>query len=628
MRGRSIRTRIVVGVAVMAVAALILITGNAVLQINTASRNSDRAAAALRLGADFELLAGGIQQERVLAFRALAFPAAEPASALARLRAERDHALARIAADADGDAIIGRLVGDVTAATTRWHALWLDHGVLGAGGPPSVDATFEAEEGARFSDVSAAVDALGAAVIARGDAAASEFRRQAANNLLLSVPIGLLLVSVVVLAARWLLIVVVGPLRALSATTQAQLRGERVEFRAIRSDEIGEAARLLEQFRVQAQVRYDEAREEAARGAILAQLSDLISFATTESEVVDATVRTLVRLVPASRGDLQLVNDSRDRLIHAGAWGAHPPEPGSAVAVDAVERCPAIRRTSLYVVSDVADNLTFPCPAHPVERGALACVPLLAMGQPIGVIHLEGEGAFAQDVLGITSRIAEQVAVAIANARLMRTMESLAMTDGLTGLRNARFFDAHLERELLAARRDRQPVAVIILDVDAFKQFNDTNGHPAGDEALRSLARTITGTVRATDVSARYGGEEFVVALHNTDLAGAAVVAEKLRQAIAAVVVEIGPGRFGRITASLGVASTDGREIEPKALVTAADAALYRAKTSGRNRVCLAEGTEADEAARPGERPASEPTPITVPRRRRAAGASARRRAG
>jgi PleD family two-component response regulator len=108
--------------------------------------------------------------------------------------------------------------------------------------------------------------------------------------------------------------------------------------------------------------------------------------------------------------------------------------------------------------------------------------------------------------------------VAIANARLMQTMEGLANTDPLTGLRNPRFFDTHLERELAEAERDKVTVGLIMLDVDHFKKFNDTYGHPAGDEALRSLGRTLRSVVRAADVVARYGGEEFIVALADAAL--------------------------------------------------------------------------------------------------------------
>ena len=127
-----------------------------------------------------------------------------------------------------------------------------------------------------------------------------------------------------------------------------------------------------------------------------------------------------------------------------------------------------------------------------------------------------------------------------------------------------------------------------MLDLDHFKDFNDTYGHPAGDEALRTFARVLGASIRSSDVAARYGGEEFVVALHHAGLDDAQRVAEKIRASVEQMVVEIGPGRYGRITASLGVASTETQVHELRALVAMADAALYRAKESGRNRVEVA----------------------------------------
>jgi diguanylate cyclase (GGDEF)-like protein len=212
---------------------------------------------------------------------------------------------------------------------------------------------------------------------------------------------------------------------------------------------------------------------------------------------------------------------------------------------------------------------------------------MMALGKIVGVIHLESAAvaAFDPEAIRLVTRVAENVGLAMANARLMNTMEGQAMTDPLTGLRNTRFFDPYLEQELESARRDQQSMSVVMIDLDHFKGFNDTYGHPAGDEALRAFARVVRATIRASDVAARYGGEEFIVALRHTGIDEAEAVAEKLRASIEQMVVELGPGRYARITASLGVASTGPNVNDPKSLVSLADAALYRAKEGGRNRV-------------------------------------------
>ncbi len=219
------------------------------------------------------------------------------------------------------------------------------------------------------------------------------------------------------------------------------------------------------------------------------------------------------------------------------------------------------------------------------------CVPMIALGQVVGVIHLERLAAqsFERDDRRQASRVAEQVALAVANGRLMVTMQQLALTDPLTGLHNARFFDPFLDRELATAERDGEPLGLMMIDVDNFKSFNDTHGHPAGDDALRAFAQAALRAIRGSDTLARYGGEEFVVAVRHADLAQAALVGETIRRAIEDCVVAIRPGHTARITISVGVASTSTHGSDRTALLRAADAALYQAKQAGRNRVQMAE---------------------------------------
>jgi diguanylate cyclase (GGDEF)-like protein len=254
---------------------------------------------------------------------------------------------------------------------------------------------------------------------------------------------------------------------------------------------------------------------------------------------------------------------------------------------------------------------------------------MTALGKSIGVIHLERSrpGGFSAQDIELAARVAEQIALAVANGRLMRTMEGMAMTDQLTGLRNARFFDPYLEHALAAAERERESIAVVMIDLDHFKRFNDDYGHPAGDEALRVFSRVVRSLVRESDVVSRYGGEEFVVAFPACGLADGQLKAEHLRQAIEQAVIEIGPGRYARITASFGVASTEGRAVDRKSLVALADAALYRAKEQGRNRVETAPTGESELSAAAARRsghltdgnvaPAAEPPRLPAARRRR-----------
>jgi diguanylate cyclase (GGDEF)-like protein len=189
-----------------------------------------------------------------------------------------------------------------------------------------------------------------------------------------------------------------------------------------------------------------------------------------------------------------------------------------------------------------------------------------------------------------TQAEAEVVHARDALENLNRTLERLAMQDGLTGLANRRQFDVTLGNEFSRAMRNASTLALIMIDVDCFKQYNDIYGHAAGDECLRTISRTIKDLTprRPGDLAARYGGEEIAVLLPNTDVAGAVTVAEKIRTAIRNLEIEHLGNPAGFVTLSAGVdalAPVRGAA-EPTKLIHAADKALYMAKAGGRNRVC------------------------------------------
>jgi diguanylate cyclase (GGDEF)-like protein len=162
-------------------------------------------------------------------------------------------------------------------------------------------------------------------------------------------------------------------------------------------------------------------------------------------------------------------------------------------------------------------------------------------------------------------------------------MRRLATVDGLTGMLNRRAFFERADSARLLALRLRKPIALLMMDIDHFKQLNDGYGHGCGDEALKMFADTARGTLREHDVMGRLGGEEFALALPGTALEGALEAAERLRIAVTeAPVIECAPGY--RMTVSIGVVMIDGFE-ELTAALARADHALYAAKTSGRNRV-------------------------------------------
>ncbi|MEO8699869.1 MAG: diguanylate cyclase, partial [Kofleriaceae bacterium] len=220
------------------------------------------------------------------------------------------------------------------------------------------------------------------------------------------------------------------------------------------------------------------------------------------------------------------------------------------------------------------------------DAKSLLVLPLLSADEPIGTLTLVSrtEKRFGKDVREMLSVIANQVAVSLENGFLYKKMETMATTDGLTGLTNHRTFQMRFQDLLERAERHSTKVALLLCDVDFFKKVNDGYGHPVGDEVLRRVARVLQEVPRKIDIPARYGGEEFAVLLDNVDVAQAKAVADRIRIEISKVVVETDKGPLS-VTESVGVAAfpEDGRD--RATLIERADIALYHAKHTGRNRV-------------------------------------------
>jgi diguanylate cyclase (GGDEF)-like protein len=323
--------------------------------------------------------------------------------------------------------------------------------------------------------------------------------------------------------------------------------------------------------------------ELASESAIVNQFTELTALTEDDVSLSSATLATLDELLRPDDAALHVSNRSQDRAVPQATLGGSTAD---VLSLHELGRCPALRRSSLYVTDDVSARLSFRCPVYPVEGGTLACVPLVALGDTVGAVHLHWAQPRELSLplrLAIT-RVSEHAALSIANRRLLLALRSQANTDGRTGLTNSRAFDEALERAL-ASRADREPLAVLMLDLDHFKDFNDRYGHPAGDEALRAFANLLSTSVRDADVAARYGGEEFAVFLPGLTSSAAAEVAERIRERTESTIISLGPGLTGHVTVSIGLATAPADGVERSMLLKAADEALYRAKLAGRNRV-------------------------------------------
>lgn len=216
-------------------------------------------------------------------------------------------------------------------------------------------------------------------------------------------------------------------------------------------------------------------------------------------------------------------------------------------------------------------------------------VPVVTDDSVVAVMRLErlSKPSFTTDELRFLEAVANQTALALEKAKLIAFLENLSITDELTGIANRRHFEWRLSEEIERARRYQYPLSALMLDLDNFKQVNDTYGHQVGDIVLQQIAQRLKRVLRRTDFLARYGGEEFIVLAPQTPADRALILAERLRQVIAESPIPVSSNLQISITISIGVAVFPEHAQNGNELVRAADEALYKAKQTGRNKVCL-----------------------------------------
>lgn len=218
------------------------------------------------------------------------------------------------------------------------------------------------------------------------------------------------------------------------------------------------------------------------------------------------------------------------------------------------------------------------------------CLPMIAQGETLGVLHLSqsttGRLTKAKQRLAIT--VAEHISMSLANLKLREILRSQSIRDVLTGLFNRLYMEESVDQEIYRARRHQTPIGIIMLDLDHFKEFNDTLGHNGGDAILRELGHLLRGRFREEDIACRYGGDEFVIVLPNTSLANSHKLAEQLRAQIKSLSVQYRHQNVGPFTASIGIAIFPDHGMTKEDVIGAADAALYYAKREGGDRVITA----------------------------------------
>lgn len=335
----------------------------------------------------------------------------------------------------------------------------------------------------------------------------------------------------------------------------------------------------------------------------LSELGELLQGCVTEQEAHTIIGRVLARQLPFTTGGVYLLNASRNVLQLTSSWGD---QADTLVPILVREDCWALRRGRMYAARDTQS--TIQC-AHinPQHEGYL-CIPMMAQGDLLGILYVFVPSVTQEEVerendteeCRLDSKhmlifaIAEQIGLALANLRLREELRAQSIRDSLTGLFNRRFMEESLDREILRAAETQRPLSVTTIDLDHFKQFNDSFGHEGGDLVLREVGALLREQKSGSDIACRIGGEELAVIFPDTTVDDAAARAEKIRQRIEELAIILGGRPLGKITASFGIAAYPDHGADYEQLLRASDTALYEAKAAGRNRIIVAEGTRDD----------------------------------
>jgi diguanylate cyclase (GGDEF)-like protein len=226
-----------------------------------------------------------------------------------------------------------------------------------------------------------------------------------------------------------------------------------------------------------------------------------------------------------------------------------------------------------------------------IVEGDVLCFPMVAAGVPVSVLGIVGGGTMTSDQRRALGAATGLIAIALRNVQLFLETREHSLRDGLTNCFNRGHGLETLDGELRRARRSREPLSILMFDIDRFKTINDELGHLRGDDLLRAVGAQLTRLLRSTDIRCRYGGDEFLIILPATPLIGAQQVAESLRRQMSTLAM-VADGKTIPVSVSVGIAVAGIAELGVTALIERADEALYQAKREGRDR-CSVAGTPA-----------------------------------
>jgi len=322
------------------------------------------------------------------------------------------------------------------------------------------------------------------------------------------------------------------------------------------------------------------------RANLLLALASAVNSSLALEEVLNVALTHVGRIMGAVAGAMYLVRPGKAELYREAHYNLTTRARGSLRKIDEEPLRSALAAMRPLVVK--LDERSAPGLEQGGHPQHALVVPIQRSGQLMGAmeLYLNAWRELTEDQADLLNGVASQAAIAIRHAQLFTAQEENALTDELTKLANRRALAQRFLQEMQRARRHHNSIAFMMVDIDHFKQVNDTYGHLNGDAVLAELAQILVSGARESDVCARYGGEEFALILHETTESGARVLAERIRAKVAAATF---PGGL-KLTISVGVAATHEAALFTQ-LIDRADQALYAAKQGGRNQVRVADMT-------------------------------------
>lgn len=314
---------------------------------------------------------------------------------------------------------------------------------------------------------------------------------------------------------------------------------------------------------------------------LLIELSEIVQACTTVNEATKAIAVKCRKILHFAEGSLYIMSNN-NLLQLAAIWG----EPVSQEQIISADQCWALRKVGIYHVKNTQTDLL--CEHIPADKAeTYMCIPLMAQNSIFGLLHLDfspENASLSDENRLLISATVGTLSLSLANIKLREILRMQSLHDSLTGLFNRRSLEEFLVKEMDLSQRNNQHFAVVMVDIDLFKHFNDKYGHDAGDVVLQEFGRLFEKEIRSSDFACRYGGEEFLYVLHDCDLENAKKRAEEFREKASALSFRFQKQLLEHITISIGIAIFPEDGISMVDLIEAADKALYHAKKT-RNQV-------------------------------------------